>query len=933
MSLAWLPTPALRRMLEFVLLDEPSQTMTLLTQYGKHISDVTLSVLHHKLVVVDDDAVLLAAATSPDCARIDLPRAHHEHFQASSDSQLSTVWHRESAAGLVQRLKVVPISPATSLDDSIPCQETSRASTSSSDADDDNGSRRSTHPLDTKAFLCLLSKLTNLSTFEWTTTRAPTFPLCEAITLASPHLTVFRFDPSNFQRHGSSSTCITVPSTVRWDAQDIDSLPKTIVHLELSNLSQAGVKALGLALSSLQQIETLNIHHTPFFDDALAEEIASNEKRLKRLRIGDMSGTKFTDAGIVRLLEDCWSLEELELDCVEGRLSKTCWSKVSDLPDKLQSLVLRYSETGPHKSWTLDHLTSLKALLASPNLVHVSIARRLDPACLVFGSHESVICSIDPLMTPSPCPEGLYEALMKRAGSLQTLDLTLFALDGSKLKYLMDQLTNVVRIDVLLDGEFKMLTNLATSFAACTDLRHFEVYITPSRMPRLTPLKEIGRSSQLPISPTASPDHTRAMLASPPTTVTEVPESPPHSRRASACGPLILHPALEHAIPATKDWRKLLRKTHNLESVAWAGRGGVGTWYFHRRVGTLGVQIDFEPIKGTLSEFEPFASSDPVRSPELGPASDLFDVDFSLVGTCLQDLDLSPQASRTSPSSASSPSSPARMLSSPVASTSPKRAMLSPVTHFGGMGLGITGVAGPTPFNSPSSGPAPVVYPGGWHTPKKSNTGGKKGKSSPSTYKMPQQQSPPRPPPQQQSRSRRTTEDFATREAERDQLWEAEKLSNVAAVSNALSALGSGHMATTTTTRTMANVAAGKQPTAVEGQLPSHARVASSEGKTGTDLGNLNLRDVNVSKQASEQQAIAAANAVKQASRIDANFKISSSKSDESTSAWQTIKSGSKMYVPPQAPQQQPQTSNKSSNERPVVGAAKPTKASRKGHK
>ncbi|KAM0790794.1 hypothetical protein ACM66B_004642 [Microbotryomycetes sp. NB124-2] len=778
-GLSHLPEAALRRTVAFVLQDEPNAAVTLLTQCGRLISHVTRAYLYERVALEDDDAVLVAAS---------------DDRYGAWTSQLRIVMHNDEAASLVKHLAIVPActvpSSSTAAGSAMVTPETSRVQLDPSSDDDTDHSDAQLHHLDDKGLLMVLSRLENLSRFDWNAPRLPRFSLPKALEVATPQLLEFRFDMRDGLGEPPGFT-----SQLRWDAGSLSSLPVSLTTLELSGLTSAGIRSLETALTALRNLEYLDIHHTPFVDDALLEETGASAHKLRHLRVGDMQGTKLTDDGIVKLLQASESLEKFELDCVEGRLTKQCWAKVTEAPDTLQELVLRYSEAGPHKSWTLDHIASLHSVLSIPSLVKLTIARRIEPACLEFGRLDNVKNPIDPLMAGVQCPKVLLEALQTTGLRWHAMDLSLFELDLEDLKTIMDSCTNLTSLSALLAADLKSVLSLTASFGSCARLKHFGVSVAPSHMPAMgrTGFKSFGHGTQLPMTPQSSPESQRPSLAFP--EIVEAPLSPPqiHSRRSSASGSSALHPALESFVPATKDWRKFLRKTQSLESFAWTGRGGVGTWRFQRRGGVSAVSIELESVAldtGPLS----FAQQPKANLPR--------EYEVDLDNTCFEFVDWQEsqdKASSPSPSfSPQSPQSPARSARGTSSATAIKNRPL----NFGTtLGLGLTGVPAATPFNSPSqpsagkgaSKAAPIVFPGGWHTPKQRPSGGKKKKAGHKTQATSTQQPQTAAKdasfsPVHQAAQPQDSDDSAqqsTRESIQDTLWECERAEHSNAVSAA----------------------------------------------------------------------------------------------------------------------------------------------------
>jgi len=182
--------------------------------------------------------------------------------------------------------------------------------------------------LSTASFLALLAKLTNLRTFEWATPRLPPPQLCLALGTACKTLASFSFELpcSSTTEHDPPVASPAIgsapgPATSgRWDAPDIAALPVTLASLALFNLSHDGARALGGALSSFPLLEKLELGRFPFVDDELLCEVAEGGlRKLRRLAIRDMTGTRMTDAGLKKVFTECDALNELVLDNVQGQ--------------------------------------------------------------------------------------------------------------------------------------------------------------------------------------------------------------------------------------------------------------------------------------------------------------------------------------------------------------------------------------------------------------------------------------------------------------------------------------------------------------------------------------------------------------------------------------------------------------------------------------
>lgn len=214
-----------------------------------------------------------------------------------------------------------------------------------------------------------------------------------------------------------------------------------------------------------------------------------------------------------------------------------------------------------------------------------------------------------------------------------------------------------------------MQLNLDRSFAICHSLREFTISIDPAHTPELADARPRQGSLSYPLSPQTSPTSTKAPLHQ----FTVPPASPPQAktdRRGStstakdAQGPARAAEDPVAALqPATREWRRFLKKSHHLERITWGGRASVGTWKFEKTgTGALGMKIEFEPFgsrgAGGKGWTEVGGQGEEGVSPLSGPGGAggmggrrlsegspvrrrRRESEVSLVGTCLSGLDLS----------------------------------------------------------------------------------------------------------------------------------------------------------------------------------------------------------------------------------------------------------------------------------------------------
>ncbi|GAA6043988.1 hypothetical protein JCM8097_003426 [Rhodosporidiobolus ruineniae] len=643
-SLVTLPAPVLDRIVSVALQVDPTLPTALISSVHSQLHHSLVRVLVDAITLPDDDATLLQAEDD------------HQRTPPTRSSLVSLVSAHPPAANEVHKLTVtrpvyhsaLAVNGATEdppFQDDLASSSPPHSPTSPSDA-------VPIPPLDSAAFFLLLSKLNNLTSFTWRSYRPPPDQLCPALGAAAPSLKHFELEllPSPFEDVpangagaaggdgvmsspvlGSSPSAFTSssshghhhhPVTQRWDAPGLASLPNhSLTSLLLASLSQAGCKSLGAALPLFLALEELEVAKTLFVDDALLGDVGQGAARtLRRFKVREMGGTKLSEVGLGEVSRGCEGLEVLELDGVEGRLSRTCWDKLSPLPPSLHTLKLTYSESSPHKSWVLDHLSSLPSLLSSSSLTTLHLTRRLpSPAALLPGSHQLARFPIDPVVQPQQAKLTLgkreLDALAERGDAWRSLELDLFRVDHDGVRRILETCTGLRRLKVLYDAPFRNLLTLTASFSSVPSLRHFLVSIPPEHVPEtaaLTPsvyaaaLASASASSALPGGASAP--------NSPPTVSSSLPggddpSPPPVTKRKNSLASSVtssgadksasgLHlPTLDSLLPPTRDWRRFLKKAHALEAVTWTGRGGIGSWRFGKPEGSSLVRVEFEPTR------------------------------------------------------------------------------------------------------------------------------------------------------------------------------------------------------------------------------------------------------------------------------------------------------------------------------------------------
>jgi len=331
-----LPPTLLQRILSLVLAEDPSLSVALISSLGSHIAQHGgLPVLLNSVTLVDDDALLV------DCEQAtEAPGA-----PLVAQTPLKAVWRSPPKAELVKQLIVVkpqPLACSTTAPASALLSATSptpQDALSRQSADDDQerldddqlgGIDLYPLPLEDTSFLLLLTKLSSLRSFYWSTARLPPVHLCPALGAACKSLTEFRFELAESASTSTGDAGVVGSPRIggsgggagadklRWDAPDLSALPLSLTTLSLSNLSQLGTRSLASALPSLPNLEDLELARTVFVDDEVMAEIGASARKLRKLKIREMSGTKLSEGGLAEVLEGCTELETLVLDAVEG---------------------------------------------------------------------------------------------------------------------------------------------------------------------------------------------------------------------------------------------------------------------------------------------------------------------------------------------------------------------------------------------------------------------------------------------------------------------------------------------------------------------------------------------------------------------------------------------------------------------------------------
>ena len=299
-NLAELPLKVVQRILAEALAADPLLAPTLLSSLGRSVAAAASATLFERILLEDDDSLLVAAE-------------EEEADGGPARNVLAAVWRSKEGGDCVRSLTILRPSPieGRTPDPSNPLEPfTFDGGAGPTDSNEPA-------PLDPHSFAhLLLPRFPNLTSFTWASSRLPPANLCTALGAAAKNLSSFSLDLTSAPTTGSPRTLI------RWDAEQLAALPATVSQLSLAHLSLEGSRELARAFALLPNLEKLELSRTLFVDDTLLEAMAEGAKRLVKLAIRDMAGTKLTDHGLGALLDPvdgCTALEELVLDSVEGR--------------------------------------------------------------------------------------------------------------------------------------------------------------------------------------------------------------------------------------------------------------------------------------------------------------------------------------------------------------------------------------------------------------------------------------------------------------------------------------------------------------------------------------------------------------------------------------------------------------------------------------
>ncbi|KAK7057386.1 hypothetical protein R3P38DRAFT_2840650 [Favolaschia claudopus] len=451
---------------------------------------------------------------------------------------------------------------------------------------EDGESLLNAQPIDADLLFRLLRLCADIETLIWESSFPPPDGLCEVLAAGNPRLCKIAFEPPPMAQ---PQRC----NLAKWDAPSLPLLSclAGLTSLRLCRLTQAGARAFATFLEKLgdeSMLESLNIDFL-WLDDQLCNKIVSAGRKIQKLCLST-SGTKLSDKGIVTILEGCELLEELVLDEVEGRLSRTLWTKPSCFPVSLKALRIVFAENGPHHSWATDHLESLYAIPLGL-LDSLEVLRREAPPSLQSGV-AMYDATLDDCAPAKSIPAAFLEQ-MKQSSRLATFRCDFWCLSISEVKSLLESSTRLEHIQICVDAPFSKLLSLTSTFASLSSLRTLSISITSAHAP----------GKPLAFNPPLSPS------SSFPTSL-PTPSASPTLKTKSLLPQLLdldriqIQPeSLGDSLPLLREIKRFVRKCPRLEIIEWYGKHGRGTWVITRPTSSkTSVNVAVEHAAPRLSE-------------------------------------------------------------------------------------------------------------------------------------------------------------------------------------------------------------------------------------------------------------------------------------------------------------------------------------------
>ncbi|KAJ3817648.1 hypothetical protein F5880DRAFT_1618091 [Lentinula raphanica] len=539
-----LPELLLDKLVRTILSASPELILDFLSSFGSRIHSATARFLFTCLEVEDDDRL----------------------FKCPNRFQESRVYpvlsNRDRYAHLVKSLTVVN-----------PTRPENRTRDSPDVAD------QASVPLSADEISRLLQCCTNLDSFRWESSLRPPDGVCEQLSTYNLRLKHFHFNP--WQPKSSSHRV----ALIKWDAPSLpllSTLPLT--SLSLSGLSQAGTRAFARMLSNIREesvIENLDIDLI-WLDETVCEAIAEAGRKIRRMRIST-NGTKLNDKGLISIMEECESIEELIFDEVQGRISRSMWTKPTTFSSALRCLRINISETGPNHSWAMDHLESLHAFPLE-QLTEIYISRKPGLPTVQNGAvlYED---RIDPVVSLKSLPSAILDRL-RGCKQLTTLDCDFWSISISNLKSLLESCSELQNLKISLDAPFAKLLGIASTFATLSQLHTISVTINHDHAPGAPPPTSLSNTTMLPPA------------SEPPVVIRKSTSQQLLNIDQMQTQTCLDKDTSDPSFPLLREVKRFVRKCPKLELLEWYGKYGRGSWIvkrpLHNSKNSINVTVNYQ---------------------------------------------------------------------------------------------------------------------------------------------------------------------------------------------------------------------------------------------------------------------------------------------------------------------------------------------------
>ncbi|KAF7362040.1 hypothetical protein MVEN_00549400 [Mycena venus] len=447
-------------------------------------------------------------------------------------------------------------------------------------------------PIDADLLVRLLGICPNLERLAWESAFPPPDGLCEVIAAHNSRLLRVAFTPPPL---ASSQRC----SLAKWDAPSLPLLSglPSLTSLCLCRLSQAGARAFATLLENLGDdslLESLNIDFV-WLDDPLCEKIVDAGRKIQKLSL-TTSGTKLSDKGIVVILEGCDALEEFVLDEVQGRLSRTLWTKPTCFPPALKTLRIVVAEAGPHHSWATDHLDSLHAVpLGSLSCLDVVRREALPSLHCGVAIYDGIV---DDAVALKPIPPAFMNQIKQQKSQMTSFRCDFWSFSIADIKLLLEYSPKLECTQLCLDAPFAKLIGLTSTFASLSSLRTLSVSITPVHAPGKPP-SPILPSSSSGSSPTSLPTPTESPVLKSKSVLPQLLDF--DQMQTQTC-----HSETpgDPSMPLLREIKRFVRKCPQLEVIEWYGKNGRGSWVLTRpsTSSKISINVSVEYIAPKVTE-------------------------------------------------------------------------------------------------------------------------------------------------------------------------------------------------------------------------------------------------------------------------------------------------------------------------------------------